>query len=97
MALPGGGSGLSPRSYVFAFGGELALLGLLFVAPISRRKRALTYGAGRLAFAVLVGALAITFMTGCSGGSGTQMGSVTVNATSGTQTASTQVSVILPK
>ncbi len=91
----GGGAGFTgtPRFYAFAFGGELALFGLLF----TRRRRLFAYGAGRVAFAVMVCALAITFMAGCSGGSGTQMVSVSVNATSGTQTVSTPISVILPK
>jgi hypothetical protein len=78
--------------YAFAFAGELGLLGLLFV----RRKRVLAHGTGRLAFAVLVCATAITVMAGCSGTQPTQSATITVTGTAGTQTATTTIAATLP-
>ncbi len=89
----GGRSTIVPEGlYAFSFAGELGLLGLLFV----RRKRVLAHGAGRLAFAALVCAAAITVMAGCSGGPSTQTATVTVTGTAGTQTASTSITATLP-
>jgi uncharacterized protein YggE len=77
---------------LFALGGELMLVGLLF----TRRKKLLAHSSGRLAFALLVGAIAITFMTGCAGSLPTQTTTVTVSATAGTQTVTTSLNVTLP-
>jgi predicted secreted protein len=80
------------RVALFALGGELMLVGLLF----TRRKKLLAHSSGRLAFALLVGAIAITFMTGCAGSLPTQTTTVTVSATAGTQTVTTSLNVTLP-
>jgi hypothetical protein len=85
----GGRSMMPGRMYAFAFAGEL---GLLFV----RRKRVLAHGTGRLAFAVLVCATAITVMAGCSGTQPTQSATITVTGTAGTQTATTTIAATLP-
>ncbi len=80
------------RAYAIAFGGELTLFGLFF----TRRKKLLAQAFGRTAFALIVGAMAITFMTGCAGSSPTQTTTITVNATAGATTVSVPLTVTLP-
>ena len=80
------------RGYAIAFGGELTLFGLLF----TRRKKLFARAVGRTAFALIVGAMAITFMTGCAGSSPTQTTTITVNATAGATTVSVPLTVTLP-
>jgi len=89
----GGDGGVFASSRKLALGalaGELALLVLLF----TRRKKIVSHGALRFAYAILLCAIAVTFMSGCSGnGPSAQMTTITVNATGGTQTASTTLTV----
>jgi hypothetical protein len=83
----------SARWYGAAFVGELAMLAFVFAR---RRKRIFAAAGGRLAFAVLVGALAITFMAGCSAKSPSKTFTITVTGTGGTQTSTTTISATLP-
>jgi hypothetical protein len=99
-AAPGGGGGSSAtamaskgRWYGAAFAGELLMLALGFT---QRRKRIFAAAGGRLAFAALVGALAITFMAGCSAKNPSKTFTITVTGTSGSQTETTTISATLP-
>jgi hypothetical protein len=86
-----------PFGFSFACGGELLALALL---SISRRKNAPRAIAAhtRLAYAVVVCALAVTVMAGCSGnGSSPQSTTISVNATSGITVVSTPISVNFTK
>jgi Bacterial Ig-like domain (group 3) len=94
----GSESGSRPGGrYGLAFGCELAILGLLLT---QRRKRifarAFASTGGRLAFAALVGALAITFMAGCSAKNPSKTFTITVTGTSGSQTETTTITATLP-
>ncbi len=94
----GSESGSRPGGrYGLAFTCELALLGLLFT---QRRKRifarAFASAGGRLAFAALIGALAITFMAGCSASNPSKTFTITVTGTSGSQTETTTITATLP-
>jgi hypothetical protein len=99
-AAPGAGGGSSAtamaskaRWYGAAFAGELLMLALVFA---QRRKRIFAAAGGRLAFAALVGALAITFMAGCSAKNPSKTFTITVTGTSGSQTETTTISATLP-
>ena len=98
-ATGGGGGGSSAggfaalarvRAIGFALAGEMLMLGLI----VSRRRKLLADGAARVAYAVLAGAIVITAMAGCSGGSSSPVSTtITVNATAGATTVSTPVTV----
>ena len=85
-----------PFRFAIVFGGELLALALL----ASRRKRGLRLpatSASRLAYAVLLCAVAVTAMAGCSGGGGPVTNVLTVNATSGSTVVSTTITVNFSK
>jgi hypothetical protein len=85
-----------PFRFAFVFGAELLALALL----ATRRKRGLRLpatSASRLAYAVLLCAVVITAMAGCSGGGGPVTNVLTVNATSGSTVVSTTITVNFSK
>jgi hypothetical protein len=87
----GSGTARLTRRVAFALGGELFVLGLLLT---TRRKKFLAYGTGRFAYALVLCALAVTLMAGCgSNNSSPQSTTITVTASSGTQSATTIVDV----
>jgi hypothetical protein len=83
----------------FALSGELALFAMLSALLFGRRKkiaqRNAWRGAMRFAYALVLCAIAITFMSGCGGGgSSPQTTMINVTGTAGTQTVSIPVTVI---
>jgi hypothetical protein len=107
------GSGLAwrsmNRSFAFAFGGELMLLGLLFVRRrkfSARTTSAFLFGAtpsatarraGRLAYTLIALAITATVIAGCAGPGSTQTTTLTINAVSGGQTVTLPLTVTFPK
>jgi hypothetical protein len=75
-----------------AFAVEMLLAALL----LTRRKKLVSSLAGRLAYAVILFAFAWTALSGCAGGiPAPQTTSITVSATSGTQTVTLPVTVVV--
>ena len=93
------GSGTMNARVSFALSGELALFAMLSALLFGRRKkiaqRNAWRGAMRFAYALVLCAIAITFMSGCGGGgSSPQTTMINVTGTAGTQTVSIPVTVI---